>query len=207
MFWIFYWTVANYDVSIKIAVAGAKQLDKVNKKTAELQKNINEINRKAEQGTAGMPVVRNFENLSKAVTDARSALDKAAIGTKEFNQAVKNVVKVEDKFNRQQKIKNRALKVEELRIKEGLTLKLLSNNFFSFCNSFNLTNSGGDNGLSLAMSVRLFISVIFSLIWLFKLEFKILFLKGLFLTNGLSPSYCAIFLEILCPGSDCISPM
>tara|TARA_R100001079_G_scaffold98852_1_gene62836 strand:+ start:2254 stop:4269 length:2016 start_codon:yes stop_codon:yes gene_type:complete len=115
--------VANYDVSIKIAVAGAKQLDKVNKKTAELQKNINEINRKAEQGTAGMPVVRNFENLSKAVTDARSALDKAAIGTKEFNQAVKNVVKVEDKFNRQQKIKNRALKVEELRIKEGLTLK------------------------------------------------------------------------------------
>ena len=115
--------MANYDVSIKIAVAGAKQLDKVNKKTAELQKNINEINRKAEQGTAGMPVVRSFENLSRAVTDARSALDKAAIGTKEFNQAVKNVVKVEDKFNRQQKIKNRALKVEELRIKEGLTLK------------------------------------------------------------------------------------
>ena len=115
--------MANYDVSIKIAVAGAKQLDKVNKKTAELQKNINEINRKAEQGTAGMPVVRNFENLSKAVTDARSALDKAAIGTKEFNQAVKNVVKVEDKFNRQQKIKNRALKVEELRMKEGITLK------------------------------------------------------------------------------------
>jgi hypothetical protein len=115
--------VANYDVSIKIAVAGAKQLDKVNKKTAQLQKNINEINRKAEQGTAGMPVVRNFENLSKAVTDARSALDKAAIGTKEFNQAVKNVVKVEDKFNRQQKIKERALRVEELRIKEGITLK------------------------------------------------------------------------------------
>jgi hypothetical protein len=115
--------VANYDVSIKIAVAGAKQLDKVNKKTAQLQKNINEINRKAEQGTAGMPVVRNFENLSKAVKDARSALDKAAIGTKEFNQAVKNVVKVEDKFNRQQKIKNRALKVEELRMKEGITLK------------------------------------------------------------------------------------
>ena len=115
--------MANYDVSIKIAVAGAKQLDKVNKKTAQLQKNINEINRKAEQGTADMPVVRNFENLSKAVTDARSALDKAAIGTKEFNQAVKNVVKVEDKFNRQQKIKERALRVEELRIKEGITLK------------------------------------------------------------------------------------
>ena len=115
--------MANYDVQIKIAVAGAKQLDKVNKKTAELQNKINEINRKAEQGTAGMPVVRNFENLSKAVTDAKSALNKAAIGTKEFNQAVKNVVKVEDKFNRQQKIKNRALKVEELRIKEGLTLK------------------------------------------------------------------------------------
>ena len=115
--------MANYDVSIKLAVAGAKQLDKVNKRTEQLAKNIDFINNKAQKGTAGTPLVRNFNNLSKAVTDARDALDKAAIGTKEFNQAVKNVVKVEDKFNRQQKIKERALKVEQLRIKEGITLK------------------------------------------------------------------------------------
>jgi len=115
--------VANYDVSIRLAVAGAKQLDKVNKQTDELRKNIDFINNKAQKGTAGTPVVRNFKNLSKAVSDARDALDEAALGTKEFNKAIKNVVKVENKFNRQQKIKERALKVEELRIKEGITLK------------------------------------------------------------------------------------
>jgi hypothetical protein len=115
--------VANYDVSIKLAVAGAKQLDKVNKQTDQLRKNIDFINNKAQKGTAGTPVVRNFKNLSKAVSDARDALDEAALGTKEFNQAIKNVVKVENKFNRQQKIKERALKVEELRLKEGITLK------------------------------------------------------------------------------------
>ena len=115
--------MANYDVSIKLAVAGAKQLDKVNKQTDQLRKNIDFINNKAQKGTAGTPVVRNFKNLSQAVTDARDALNEAAIGTKEFNQAIKNVVKVENKFARQQKIKERALKVEELRLKEGITLK------------------------------------------------------------------------------------
>jgi len=113
--------VANYDVSIKIAIAGAKQLDKVNKQTDKLKASINAVNQTAE--LSGKKPVRNFKNLSKAVTDARDALDEAAIGTKEFNKAIKNVVKVEDKFNRQQKIKERALKVEELRIKEGITLK------------------------------------------------------------------------------------
>ena len=88
--------MANYDVSIKIAVAGAKQLDKVNKQTDQLRKNIDFINNKAQKGTAGTPVVRNFKNLSKAVSDARDALDEAALGTKEFNQAVKNVVKVDN---------------------------------------------------------------------------------------------------------------
>lgn len=113
--------MANYDVSIKIAIAGAKQLDKVNKQTDKLKASINAVNQTAE--LSGKKPVRNFKNLSKAVTDARDALDEAAIGTKEFNKAIKNVVKVEDKFNRQQKIKERALKVEELRIKEGITLK------------------------------------------------------------------------------------
>ena len=115
--------MANYDVSIKIAVAGAKELDRVNKGTEQLRKNIDFINNKAQKGTAGMPVVKNFKNLSSAVEDAKDALNDAAIGTKEFNQAVKNVVKVEDKFNRQLKIRDRALKVEKLRLKEGLTLK------------------------------------------------------------------------------------
>ena len=113
--------MANYDVSIKLAIAGARQLDKVNKQTDKLRASINAVNKTAE--LSGKKPVRNFKNLSQAVTDARDALDEAAIGTKEFNQAIKNVVKVEDKFNRQQKIKERALKVEQLRVKEGITLK------------------------------------------------------------------------------------
>ena len=111
----------DYSVSIKLAIAGAKELDRVNKKTDELRKKIKFVNTTAE--VSGKKPIKNFNNLSKSVQDARNALDEAAIGTKEFNQAVKNVVKVEDKFIRQQKIKDRALKVEKLRMKEGITLK------------------------------------------------------------------------------------
>jgi len=53
--------VANYDVSIRIAIAGAKELDRVNKRTEQLKKSINEINKRATAGTAGTPVVRNFK--------------------------------------------------------------------------------------------------------------------------------------------------
>jgi len=113
--------VADYSVSIKLAIAGAKELDRVNKKTDDLKRKITLVNKTAE--VSGKKPIKNFNNLSKSVQDARDALDEAAIGTKEFNQAVKNVVKVEDKFIRQQKIKDRALKVEKLRMKEGITLK------------------------------------------------------------------------------------
>ena len=113
--------MANYDVSIKLAVAGAKELDRVNKRTELLKKNIDFINNKAQKGTAGMPVVKNFKNLSQAVTDANDALNKAAVGTKEFNQAVKNVVQVEAKFERQQKQKERRFQIERLAQKESIS--------------------------------------------------------------------------------------
>ena len=113
--------MANYDVSIKLAVAGAKELDRVNKKTEQLRKNIDFINNKAQKGTAGMPVVKNFKNLSRAVNEARSALDNAAIGTKEFNNAVKNLVQVENKYNRSLKQREQRLKVQRLAAKEGIS--------------------------------------------------------------------------------------
>ena len=119
--------MANYDVSIRLAVAGAKELDRVNKRTEQLRKNIDFINNKAQKGTAGTPAVRNFKNLSKSVQEARDALDEAAMGTKEFNQALKNLVTVENKLNRAQKNKNRDLKVERIRRKEGLTLQQAKN--------------------------------------------------------------------------------
>jgi len=113
--------VANYDVSIRLAVAGAKELDRVNKRTDQLRKNIDFINKKAQAGTAGMPVVKNFKNLSQAVTDARDALDEAAVGTKEFNHAVKNLVQVENKYDRQLKQREQRLKAQRLAIKEGIS--------------------------------------------------------------------------------------
>ena len=113
--------MANYDVSIKLAVAGAKELDRVNKRTEQLAKNIDFINKKAQAGTAGAPVVKNFKNLSKAVTDANDALNEAAIGTKEFNQAVKNVVQVENQFEKLQKQKIKRFKIERLAQQEGIS--------------------------------------------------------------------------------------
>jgi len=113
--------VANYDVSIRLAVAGAKELDRVNKRTDQLRKSIDHINKKAQAGTAGTPVVKNFKNLSRAVTDARDALDEAAVGTKEFKQAVKNLVQVENKYNRQLKQREQRLKAQRLAIKEGIS--------------------------------------------------------------------------------------
>ena len=113
--------MANYDVSIRLAVAGAKELDRVNKRTDQLRKSIDHINKKAQAGTAGTPVVKNFKNLSRAVTDARDALDEAAVGTKEFNHAVKNLVQVENKYNRQLKQREQRLKAQRLAIKEGIS--------------------------------------------------------------------------------------
>ncbi len=113
--------MADYSVSIKLAVAGAKELDFVNKRTEKLKNTINEINKKAQAGTAGTPVVKNFKNLSKSVLEAKDALNEAAVGTKEFNQAVKNLVQVENKFERQQKQKERRLKIQRLAQKEGIS--------------------------------------------------------------------------------------
>ena len=111
--------MANYDVSIKIAIAGAKELDRVNKQTEKLRSSINAVNKTAE--FSGKKPVRNFNNLSKSVQDARDALDEAATGTKEFNQAVKNLVQVEGKFDRQLKQRERRLQIQRLAQKEGIS--------------------------------------------------------------------------------------
>jgi hypothetical protein len=111
--------VANYDVSIKIAIAGAKELDRVNKQTEKLRSSIIHVNKVAE--ASGKKPVRNFNNLSKSVQEARDALDEAATGTKEFNQAVKNLVQVEGKFDRQLKQRERRLKIQRLAQKEGIS--------------------------------------------------------------------------------------
>ena len=52
--------MANYDVSIRLAVAGAKELDRVNKRTDQLRKDINRFYRaikKHKLALQGTPVV------------------------------------------------------------------------------------------------------------------------------------------------------
>ena len=113
--------MADYSVDIKLAIAGAKELDRVNTATEKLTKSIKEVNKVA--GLSGKRPVKNFNNLSKSVRDANKALDEAAIGTKQFSQAIKNVVQVEDLYNRQLRIRDQALKAERLSIREGISLK------------------------------------------------------------------------------------
>ncbi len=113
--------MADYSVDIKLAIAGAKELDRVNRATEKLTKKIKEVNKVA--GLSGKRPVKSFNNLSKSVRDANKALDEAAIGTKQFSQAIKNVVQVEDLYNRQLRIKNQALKAERLSMTEGISLK------------------------------------------------------------------------------------
>ena len=53
----------------------------------------------------------------KQFTEANDALNEAAVGTKEFNQAVKNLVQVENKYNRALKQRERRLKIQRLAAK------------------------------------------------------------------------------------------
>ena len=76
------------------------------------------MGRKKKEGS----FVQSFNNLSKEVSNARSQLNKAAIGTDQFNKAVENVVKVEEEYNKELKKRDRALRVQRVAQKQGISL-------------------------------------------------------------------------------------
>ena len=118
--------MANYEVNLQVALKGAEKIKKLRAETQALSKDINKFNkavdkkmgRKKKEGS----FVQSFNNLSKEVSNARSQLNKAAIGTDQFNDAVKNVVKVEEEYNKELKKRDRALKVQRVAQKRGISL-------------------------------------------------------------------------------------
>ena len=120
--------MANYNVDIAVAIKGAEKIKSLRKETQGLNRDVNKFNREINKnmGMKKGSVVNNFNNLSKEVTKARTVLNKAAIDTKAFDDAVKNVVKVEEEFNKELKKRDRALKVQRIAQKQGISLKKAS---------------------------------------------------------------------------------
>ena len=122
--------MANYEVNLKLALDGAEKaaqkIKELRKNTKELDKDINRFNRAVDKRMGKKKgegsFVFSFKNLSKEVNSARTALNKAAIGTDDFNKAVENVVKVEETYNKELKARDRALRIQRIAQQKGISL-------------------------------------------------------------------------------------
>jgi len=112
--------VADYQVNLELAIKNAKELQRTRVETRLLQRDITKFNLEAKKGTTA--VVKNFDNLSKEVARARGAMNEAAIGTDQFNDAVRQVVKVEEEYNKELKMRDTRLRAERLAKKQGITV-------------------------------------------------------------------------------------
>ena len=120
----------NYEVNLKLALDGAEKaaqkIKELRKNTKELDKDINRFNRAVDKRMGKKKgegsFVFSFKNLSKEVNSARVALNKAAIGTDDFNKAVENVVKVEETYNKELKARDRALRIQRIAQQKGISL-------------------------------------------------------------------------------------
>jgi len=122
--------VPNYEVNLKLALDGAEKaaqkIKNLRKNTNELSKDINKFNKAVDERMGKKKgegsFVYSFNNLSKEVNNARAALNKAAIGTDKFNEAVENVVKVEETYNKELKKRDRALRIQRIAQQKGISL-------------------------------------------------------------------------------------
>ena len=112
--------MADYQVNLELAIKNAKELQRTRVETRLLQRDITKFNLEAKKGTTA--VVKNFDNLSKEVARARGAMNEAAIGTDQFNDAVRQVVKVEEEYNKELKMRDTRLRAERLAKKQGITV-------------------------------------------------------------------------------------
>ena len=120
----------NYEVNLELALKGAteaaQKIKDLRKNTKELDKDINKFNRAVNKSMGKKKgegsFVYSFQTLSKEVNSARAALNKAAIGTEDFNKAVKNVVEVEETYNKELKKKDRALRIQRIAQQKGISL-------------------------------------------------------------------------------------
>jgi len=122
--------VSNYEVNLKLALEGAekaaKKIKDLRTGTAKLSGDIKKFNQEVNKSMGKKKgegsFVYSFKTLSKEVNSARTALNKAAIGTEEFNKAVKNVVEVEETYNEELKKRDRALKVQRIAKQKNISL-------------------------------------------------------------------------------------
>ena len=118
--------MANYEVNLQVALKGAEKIKQLRTETQALSKDINKFNRAVDKKMGRKKnegsFVQSFNNLSKEVSNARAQLNKAAIGTDQFNKAVENVVKVEEEYNKELKKRDRALRVQRVAQKKGISL-------------------------------------------------------------------------------------
>ena len=111
--------MANYDVQIAIAVKGQKELQRTRVETRLLQRSIDRLNKTVVKDSRKS--VKSFDSLSKEVSRAKRAFQTAAIGTDDYRKAIRNVIKVEDQYNKELLKKNKIFEIEETAYKKGIS--------------------------------------------------------------------------------------
>ncbi len=111
--------MANYDVQIAIAVKGQKELQRTRVETRLLQRSIDRLNKTVVKDSKKS--LKSFDSLSKEVSRAKRAFQTAAIGTDDYRKAIRNVIKVEDQYNKELLKKNKIFEIEETAYKKGIS--------------------------------------------------------------------------------------
>ena len=99
--------MADYSVDIAVAVKGSQQLKKLRTEISNTSKELTVLNKLANKQSKTLP--NSFETLNKLVKQVRNNFDRAAIGTKRYNDAAKQLVDVEAKYNNELRKRERLL--------------------------------------------------------------------------------------------------
>jgi len=99
--------VADYSVDIAVAVKGSQQLKKLRTEISNTSKELTVLNKLANKQSKTLP--NSFQTLNKLVKQVKNNFDKAAIGTKRYNDAAKQLVNVEAKYNNELRKRERLL--------------------------------------------------------------------------------------------------
>ena len=104
--------MANYNIDIAVALKGAERLKAFNKKIKETEEisKVVAINMKL-LGKNNDLVVRSFNSLSKAVSEAKKNFNEAAIGTSNQKKAAKELVAAQKELNKELEKGNQLLKI------------------------------------------------------------------------------------------------
>jgi uncharacterized protein YukE len=86
--------VANYNVDIEIGVKGAQRLTKFRKEVNKTSKEVDGLNQQIRRA-AGNKFENSIDRLNGSVSKTSKLLNRAAVGTRDFEKAARLVVKAE----------------------------------------------------------------------------------------------------------------